>query len=98
MRSNFFFSLMLLVSFGCGKPELLSVDEQQYVLLTVTLTNVRAQTPDSLQLNRRLDSTFKVYRITKQQYQDKTEALANTPDRSEMIFRAINDSLSKPRK
>ncbi len=98
MRSNYFFVIILVVSVGCGKPELLSVDEQQYVLLTVSLTNMRAQTPDSLQLNQRLDSTFKAFGMSKKQYQDQSEALVNTPDRSELIFRAINDSLSKPRK
>ena len=98
MRSNFFFAIMLVISLGCGKPELLSVEEQQYVLLTVSLTTMRAQTPDSLQLNQRLDSTFKAFGMSKKQYQDQSETLVNTPDRSELIFRAINDSLSKPRK
>lgn len=98
MRSNVLIAITLIILVGCGKPEQLSVDEQQYVLLTVSLTNMRAQTPDSLKLNQRLDSTFKAFGMSKKQYQDQSEALVNTPDRSELIFRAINDSLSKPRK
>ena len=98
MRSNVLITIILVIFLGCGKPEQLAVDEQQYVLLTVSLTTMRAQTPDSLQLNQRLDSTFKAFGMNKKQYQDQGEALVNTPDRSEMIFRAINDSLSKPRK
>lgn len=98
MRSKVFIAVILLTFLGCGKPELLGVEEQQYVLLTVSLTNMRAQTSDSLQLNQRLDSTFKAFGMSKKQYQDQSEALANTPDRAELIFRAINDSMSKPRK
>jgi len=80
---------------GCGKSEKLSPDEIQYVNLTISLAKARSVSNDSPTLNRKLDSVYKKYKISESDYKTAMNSLAETPDRADILFRAINDSLSK---
>ncbi|HET9136789.1 MAG TPA: DUF4296 domain-containing protein [Candidatus Kapabacteria bacterium] len=84
-----------LVVVGCGKSDKLSPDEIQYVAITMSLAKARSQSNDSLTLNRKFDSVYKKYQTTESEYKASMNGLADKPDRADIIFRAINDSLSK---
>jgi hypothetical protein len=88
--------LIGLLFLGCGgKSDKLTPDEIQYVALTMSLAKVRSVSNDSLTLNRKLDSVYKKYETSEQDYKTTTNSLAETPARADIIYRAINDSLSK---
>jgi hypothetical protein len=94
MRSKYFLLIVLLFG-GCGKSDKLSPDEIQYVAITMSLAKARSQSNDSLTLNRKLDSVYERYQTTESEYKAAMNGLAEKPDRADIIFRAINDSLSK---
>jgi hypothetical protein len=95
MRSKYYLYLIILFFFGCSKSEKLTEDEQRYVALTISLAKARAQATDSLSLWRKLDSVYKKHESSENDYKSTTTSLSEIPGRADIIFRAINDSLSK---
>ncbi|HYM19998.1 MAG TPA: hypothetical protein VEW28_03230 [Candidatus Kapabacteria bacterium] len=94
MKVFFLSSLLIQLLFtGCSKSEKLTDDEQQYVALSIGLMKARYTTTDSLTLHFRLDSVFRVFHSDTAGFRKQTEQFVNAPGRSELVFRAINDSL-----
>ena len=79
---------------GCAKSEKLDNDELLYVKTTVALTNARIASHDSLQLNHKLDSVYKKFGTSKENYTKQTTSFSQEPDRAQIVFRAIADSLN----
>ena len=84
----------LLLMLGCAKSEKLDETEMQYVKMTLAIANARAASHDSLELTRKLDSVYKKFATSKELYTKQTTGFAQVPDRAQIIFRAISDSLN----
>ena len=96
MRSKYVLLLVLLLSAAsCDKSDQLDEAEKKYVLLNVALVKSRANSTDSAILKFRMDSVFKAFNSSEKEFLSQSKQLASTPDRSEIIFRAISDSLNK---
>ena len=94
MRYKFILSLTLLSIFGCAKSEKLDDNEMNYVQITLALTKARVSSYDSVQLITKLDSVYKKFGITKEEYKKRTTDFANDPQRAQIIFKAIGDSMN----
>jgi hypothetical protein len=79
---------------SCAKSEKLDEDEMHYVKMTLAITNARIASHDSLQLIGKLDSVYKKFGTSKENYIKQTTDFAKIPDRAGIIFRAIADSLN----
>jgi len=79
---------------GCAKSEKLDDDEMHYVQTTIALTRARVASHDSVQLTSKLDSVYKKFGTSKDDYTQRTTDFAQKPDRAGIIFRAIADSLN----
>ncbi len=86
-------ALISMIAFGCSKSEQLDSDEQQYVKLSLALLKARAKASDSASVRRVLDSVYTALKSDSASYRRRTEAFAGSPDRAQLVFRAINDSL-----
>ena len=96
MRSKWLvISLLVIVVASCSKSDQLDETERKYVLLNVALVKSRATSTDSAILKFRMDSVFKAFGSSEKDFLSQSKQLASTPDRSEIIFRAISDSLNK---
>jgi hypothetical protein len=79
---------------GCAKSEKLDDNEMQYVKTTIAITKARIASHDSLQLAGKLDSVYKKFSTTKENYSKQTSDFSKEPDRAGIVFRAIADSLN----
>jgi hypothetical protein len=94
MRYKFILSLALFSLFGCAKSEKLDDEEINYVQITMALTKARISSHDSLQLVWRLDSVYKKFGTTKDGYKKRTTDFSEDPQRAQIIFKAIGDSMN----
>jgi len=101
MLYKFFIGLIGLIGLigsigliSCAKSEKLGDDELRYVKTTVALTNARVASRDSLQLTHKLDSVYKKFETSKADYTRQTTDFSKEPDRAQIVFRAIADSLN----
>ena len=81
---------------GCGggkTDEKLTEEEVSYIDLTLALAKAKAIARDSIHHHHLRDSLFRAYQTTKDAYTARTEAYADKPERTSIIFRAIGDSL-----
>ena len=94
MRSKKKLILSLIIFAGCARSEKLDDNEMHYVKTTLAITNARIASHDSVQLVAKLDSVYKKFGMTKDGYTKQTVDMAKEPDRAEILFRAIADSLN----
>ena len=81
---------------GCSDKNKLSSDEIHYVRLSASLMRLKATLPptaDSTIIQPKLDSVFKSFSMTRDQYVEFSQSLAANPDHTTIIYNAIKDSL-----
>jgi hypothetical protein len=94
MRFKLFIALAFFFFFGCARSEKLDDDEMHYVQTTLALTKARVESRDSVQLIHKLDSVYKAFGTSKDGYKKQTMGFSNDPERAQIIFRAIGDSMN----
>jgi len=97
MRSKFFsivFVFIGLLDIACSKSEKLDTEEMQYVKTTIAITNARIASKDSIEFTRKIDSVYKKFGTSKDDYIKTTTNFSQQPDRAGIVFRAIADSLN----
>jgi hypothetical protein len=90
--------LFVLSVVACGGKPTLNDEDTDYVRTTLDLLRTRANfipTEDSTQIKQSLDSVYRRHHTSAADYKAKTVALADDAKRTEAIFGAINDSISK---
>jgi hypothetical protein len=93
-------TLVLLLTFGCGKPNDLSSDDIDYIRTSVDLTHTRmlwTAGADSAVVLHALDSIYRLHHTSKSQFRAASGALADDPAHAQKVFEAIGDSLKKKR-
>ena len=78
----------------CAKSEKLDEEELHYVTTTIAITQARIASQDSIQFTVKLDSVYKKFGTSKDNYIKETTNFAQQPDRAGIVFRAIADSLN----
>ncbi len=95
---QFIFVLSVLFVIACnGKPTLNSTDTE-YIRTTLDLLRTRANflpPEDSMSIKLSLDSVYRRHHTSSAEYQAQTVSLSKDPDRTGVIFAAINDSIGK---
>ena len=94
MQYKLILSLAILSLIGCARSEKLDDDEMHYVQTTMALTKVRIDSRDTVQLIVRLDSVYKAFGTSKEAYKKRTTDFSNDPERAQVIFKAIGDSMN----
>ena len=94
------FFLVLIIPFvvACGGKPTLSPSDTDYVRTTLDLLKTRANfapNEDSTRIKLSLDSAYQRHHSSAADYQAKTLALSDDPQRAEAIFGAINDSIGR---
>jgi len=86
---------MLLLMACKGKPTL-STDDADYVHTTLDLMRVRARIApgsDSTLVKSMLDSGYRRHHTSRDSYVKYTGQIGEDPNRTNMIYNAINDSI-----
>jgi hypothetical protein len=81
---------------SCTKKASLTDDEERYVQITLAILKARAttaQSTDSLQLGRTLDSVYKAFETDSADYVRMSVELADKPDHALLAYQTIRDSL-----
>lgn len=94
MQFNLLPAFAFLLFIGCARSEKLDDDEMHYIKTTLALTKARVDARDSVQLMTKLDSVYKVFGTSKDGYKKQTMNFSNDPERAQIIFRAIGDSMN----
>ena len=97
MKQPLFVLFVLFVVACSGKTSLTPADTE-YVGTTLDLLKTRANfapAEDSMSIKLSLDSVYRKHHTSAADYQAKTVAFSDDPKRAEVIFGAINDSVSK---
>jgi hypothetical protein len=95
---KFLFVLPVLFVTACGGKPSLNSAETEYVKTTLDLLRTRANflpAEDSVSIKRSLDSVYRRHHTSAVEYQAQTVSRSNDPDRTGVIFAAINDSIGK---
>jgi hypothetical protein len=81
---------------SCGDKSKLSSEDIDYVRLTAALMKAKSSAPpsaDSLWLKSKLDSIMQSFHTNAKDYVARTTALADDPEHTLIIYKAINDTL-----
>ncbi|MEP7235914.1 MAG: hypothetical protein ABI778_11525 [Ignavibacteriota bacterium] len=94
MRSNCILLLLFVLLSGCAKSEKLNDQELNYVKLNLAMMKARTASSDSVALGIKLDSVYKKFGTSEAEYKIRTTGFEKEPDRANIIFRAIADSMN----
>jgi hypothetical protein len=90
--------LLSALAIGCSDHPSLNDQDTDYVRTTLDLLKTRANfipTEDSIHIKLSLDSVYHRHRTSAADYKAQTLVLTDDPKKAEVIFGAINDSISK---
>jgi hypothetical protein len=92
------FILLSAFAIGCSDHPSLNDQDTGYVRTTLDLLKTRANfipTEDSIHIKLSLDSVYRRHHTSAAEYKAQTLSFSDDPKRAEVIFGAINDSISK---